>query len=107
MNHPADQRLVEAVQTGDEVAAGQALADGADPNVTVGRLRGSVLAEAARSGLLGIVGLLVDAGARIGPADPYSASPLRAAVLEAHVTWCSPLSPTGRSRLSLPPDRVC
>jgi ankyrin repeat protein len=84
MNHVADQRLVDAVQAGDEVAVGQALAGGADPNVTVGRFRGAVLAEAARSGRLGIVGLLVDAGARIGPADPYTASPLRAAVFEAH-----------------------
>jgi ankyrin repeat protein len=84
MNHVADQRLVEAVQAGDEVAVGQALAGDADPNVTLGRFRGSVLAEAARSGRLGIVALLVGAGARIGPADPYTASPLRAAVLEAH-----------------------
>ncbi|MGC4750564.1 ankyrin repeat domain-containing protein [Micromonospora sp. DT201] len=84
MNEAADQRLVDAVQAGDEVAVGQALADGADPNVTVGRFRGSVLAEAARGGRLGIVGLLVNADARIGPADAYAASPLRAAVLEAH-----------------------
>ncbi|MGX4690718.1 ankyrin repeat domain-containing protein [Streptomyces sp. JNUCC 63] len=85
MNSAVDQRLVEAVRAGDEVAVGQALADGADPNVAVGRFRGSVLAEAARSGWLGIVHLLMDAGARVGPADPYTASPLRAAVLEAHV----------------------
>ncbi|MFI1195340.1 ankyrin repeat domain-containing protein [Micromonospora sp. NPDC020750] len=84
MNEAADQRLIDAVQAGDEVAVGQALADGADPNVPVGRFRGSVLAEAARSGRRGIVGMLVNAGARIGPADPYTASPLRAAVLEAH-----------------------
>jgi ankyrin repeat protein len=84
MNHAADQRLVESVQAGDEVAARHALADGADPNITAGRFRGSVLAEAARSGRPGIVGLLVNAGARVGPADPYTASPLRAAVIEAH-----------------------
>ncbi|MEV4500304.1 hypothetical protein AB0J84_32020, partial [Micromonospora arborensis] len=84
MNEAADQRLVDAVQAGDVVAVGQALADGADPNVTVGRFRGSVLAEAARGGRLGIAGLLVNADARIGPADAYAASPLRAAVLEAH-----------------------
>lgn len=84
MNEAADQRLVDAVQAGDEVAVGQALADGADPNVTVGRFRGSVLAEAARGGRRGIVSLLMDAGARIGNADPYTPSPLRAAVLEAH-----------------------
>lgn len=84
MNETADQRLIDAVQTGDEVAVGQALSHGADPNVPVGRFRGSVLAEAARSGRRGIVGMLVNAGARIGPADPYTASPLGAAVLEAH-----------------------
>ncbi|WP_405433869.1 ankyrin repeat domain-containing protein [Micromonospora sp. NBC_00617] len=84
MNEAADQRLIDAVQAGDEVAVGQALANGADPNVPVGRFRGSVLAEAARSGRRGIVGMLVNAGARTGPADPYTASPLRAAVLEAH-----------------------
>lgn len=84
MNEAADQRLIDAVQAGDEVAVGQALANGADPNVPVGRFRGSVLAEAARSGRRGIVGMLVNAGAPTGPADPYTASPLRAAVLEAH-----------------------
>jgi uncharacterized protein len=66
------------------VAVGQALADGADPNAGVGRFRGSVLAAAAYGGWLGIVGLLVDGGARVGPADSSTASPLRAAVLEAH-----------------------
>lgn len=85
MNDAADQRLIQAVQAEDEVAVGQALADGADPNVAIGRFRGSVMAEAARSGRLKIVQLLMDAGARIGPADTYTASPLRAAVLEAHV----------------------
>jgi hypothetical protein len=84
MNHSADQRLVEAVQAGDEVAVGQALADGADPNAGVGRFRGSVLVAAAYGGWLGIVGLLVDGGARVGPADSSTASPVRAAVLEAH-----------------------
>lgn len=84
MNSADDQRLIEAVRAGDEVTVGQALADGADPNVTIGRFRGSVLAEAARSGWLGIVHLLMDAGARIEAAAPYTASPLRSAVLEAH-----------------------
>lgn len=40
MNSADDQRLIEAVQARDETAVGQALADGADPNVTVGRFRG-------------------------------------------------------------------
>ncbi|MFE0631588.1 ankyrin repeat domain-containing protein [Streptomyces sp. NPDC058864] len=84
MNSADDQRLIEAVRAGDEVTVRQALADGADPNVAVGRFRGSVLAAAARSGQLGIVQLLMDAGARVEAADPYTASPLRSAVLEAH-----------------------
>jgi|GEM_PF-2042512 len=84
MNHDADQRLIEAVKTGDEMAVARELAGGADPNVTVARFSGSVLAEAARSGRSAIVRMLLDAGARVGPADPHTASPLRAAVLEAH-----------------------
>ncbi|MEV0394979.1 ankyrin repeat domain-containing protein [Polymorphospora rubra] len=84
MNPDVVQRLVEAVRAGDEVAVGQALADGADPNAMVGRIRWSVLADAAREGRLGIVARLVDAGARVGPADPYDVSPLRAAVRETH-----------------------
>jgi ankyrin repeat protein len=84
MNHDADQRLIEAVKTGDVAAVGQALAGGADPNATVARFRGSVLAEAARSGRSAVVGMLLDAGARVGPVDPHTASPLRAAVLRAH-----------------------
>lgn len=84
MNEAAEHRLVDAVQAGDEAAVGQAHAGGADPNLAVGRFRGSVLVEAARSGRLRIVSLLVNAGARIGPVDPHSASPLRAAIVEAH-----------------------
>src|SRR5262249_9452670 len=84
MNHAADQRLVDAVQAGDEVAVAQALADGADPNAEVGRFRGSVLIEAARSGRLGVVGLLVNSGARIGPVGHFHVTPLRVAMLEAH-----------------------
>ncbi|PZG22603.1 hypothetical protein C1I95_04905 [Micromonospora craterilacus] len=101
MTEAADQRLVEAVHAGDEVAVGQALADGADPDVTVGRFRGSVLAGAAGSGWLGIVGLLVDAGARIGPADPYTGSPLRAAVIEARADVVQFL--VGRGALAVEP----
>ncbi|MEU4093245.1 ankyrin repeat domain-containing protein [Streptomyces sp. NPDC026673] len=86
MNSADDERLIEAVRAGDEVAVGQALADGADPNVAVGRFQGSLLAAAARSGRLGILQLLTDAGARVEAADPYTASPLRSAVLEAHAT---------------------
>ncbi|OHV63655.1 ankyrin repeat domain-containing protein [Pseudofrankia sp. BMG5.36] len=85
MRHGADQHLVEAVRSGDETAVGQALADGADPDVKAGRFRGSVLAEAAGAGRLEIAHRLVGAGARVGPADPYSASPLRAAVDGANV----------------------
>ena len=55
MKQTADQCLVEAVLAGDEVAVGQALADGADPNIPVGRFRGSVLAESAGAGRLEIV----------------------------------------------------
>ncbi|WP_406315805.1 ankyrin repeat domain-containing protein [Streptosporangium sp. NBC_01639] len=84
MSHDADQRLIEAVNAGADAAVAQALSLGADPNITVGRFRGSVLAEAARSGRSGIVRLLLDAGARVAPADPHGTSPLRAAVLEAH-----------------------
>jgi ankyrin repeat protein len=42
------------------------------------------LIEAARSGRLGVVGLLVDAGARIGPFGDFHVTPLRVAMLEAH-----------------------
>jgi ankyrin repeat protein len=84
MNHDADQRLIEAVKAGDDAAVEQALALGADPNVTVGYFRGQILAEAAGSGRLGVVRLLLEAGAGVGPANSYSASPLRAAVLQAH-----------------------
>lgn len=105
MNHDADQHLIEAVKAGDEVAVGHALAYGADPNVTVARFRGTVLVEAARSGRLGIVQLLLDAGAHVGPADAHTASPLRVAVLEAHSHVVQSLiahgalatEPTGRS----------
>ncbi|MGI5239920.1 ankyrin repeat domain-containing protein [Dactylosporangium sp. CA-139066] len=83
MNHDPDQRLVEAVRAGDEVAVARALADGADPDASVSRFQGSVLIEAARSGRSGVVGLLVDAGARIGPVGHFNVSPLRVAVLEA------------------------
>jgi ankyrin repeat protein len=83
INH-ADQQLIEAVQAGDEVAVAQALADGANPDTAPNRFRGSVLIEAARSGRLGIVSLLVDAGARIGPFGHFNVTPLRVAMLEAH-----------------------
>jgi hypothetical protein len=76
MSQAADQQLIEAVRSGDEVAAGQALAGGADPNVTVDRHE-PVLTMAARGGPLETVRLLVEAGARVGP------SPVRVAVLEA------------------------
>lgn len=85
MTDAADRGLIEAVQAGDEAAVGRALAAGADPDALVGRLRGSVLNDAARNGRRGIVGLLVDAGAHIGPAGRFHASPLRTAVLEARV----------------------
>jgi uncharacterized protein len=84
MNDAADQQLIEAVQADDEVAVTQALADGADPNASVSRYRGSVLIEAASGGRLGIVSLLVDAGARIGPFGYFHVTPLRVAMLEAH-----------------------
>ena len=83
MNQAADQRLVEAVQTGDGVAVARALAEGADPNAAVGRFRGSVLIEAARSGRLEVVRLLVDAGASVGPVGQFAVTPLRVAILEA------------------------
>jgi hypothetical protein len=84
LNRVADQCPVEAVQAGDEAAAGQALADGADPNTAVWHTCESVLVEAARGGDPGIVRLLVGAGARAGPAGPHTTSPLRAAVARAH-----------------------
>ncbi len=84
MKRTADQLLIDAVQAGDEVTVAQALAEGAEPNATLGRNRGSVLVEAASSGRLGIVRLLVDAGAHVGPSGYFDVSPLRAAVLEAH-----------------------
>jgi ankyrin repeat protein len=83
MNQTADHDLIEAVRSGDDGAAGRALADGADPNATVERPDGLVLAMAARGGPMETVRMLVEAGARIGPADPGTASPLRVAVLEA------------------------
>ncbi|MDT3443554.1 hypothetical protein [Pseudofrankia sp. BMG5.37] len=66
MKQAADQRPVEAVRAGDEVAVGQALADGADPNILVGRFRGSVLAEAAGSGRLEIVDMLEELNRQLG-----------------------------------------
>lgn len=84
MNHAADQQLVEAVQAGDEAAVAQALADGADPDAAVSQYRGPVLIEAAHNGRLGIVGQLVDAGARVGPFGYFHVTPLRVAMLEAH-----------------------
>ncbi|BCL12555.1 ankyrin repeat domain-containing protein [Micromonospora sagamiensis] len=112
MNNDVDQRLIEAVQAGDEAAVGQVLADGADPDVAVGRFRGSVLADAARTGRRGIVGRLLDAGARIGPADPYTASPLRVAVIEAHtdvvrfLVSCGALAAEPATRSSVLTDAV-
>jgi len=84
MTHDIDQRLIEAVKAGDEVAVGHALASGADPDVMVARFRGSALVEVARSGRLPIVQLLLDAGARAGCTHGYAATPLRVAMLEAH-----------------------
>ncbi len=84
MNDAANPYLVEAVQAGDGAAVARALADGADPNAEVGRFRESVLIDAARSGRLEIVGLLVDAGASVGPVGRLNVTPLRVAMLEAH-----------------------
>lgn len=84
MNQAADQQLIEAVQAGDEAAVAQALAEGADPNTAVSRFGGSVLIDAARRGQLGVVRLLVDAGARVGPVGPFNVTPLRVATLQAH-----------------------
>lgn len=83
MNQAADQHLIAAVRNGDGKAVAQALADGADPNVRLGRFRGSVLIEAARSGRLEVVRLLVDAGASVGPVGRFHVTPLRVAMLEA------------------------
>ena len=84
MNRAADHQLIEPVQAGDEMAVAQAVVDGADPIASVSRYQGSVLIEAARSGRLGVVGLLVDAGARIGLFGYFHVTPLRVALLEAH-----------------------
>lgn len=43
-----------------------------------------MLIEAAHTGRLGIVSLLVDAGARIRPFGYFHVTPLRVAILEAH-----------------------
>lgn len=84
MNRATSQQLIEAVQAGDEVEVARALADGADPNTAVSRFGGSVLIEAARNGRLGVVGLLVDAGAGIGPLGHFHVTPLRVAMHAAH-----------------------
>ena len=84
MNHIANQHLIEAVRAGGGAAVAQALADGADPNAEVGRFRGIVLIEAARSGQLRTVGLLMNAGASIGPVGHFNVAPLRVAMLEGH-----------------------
>jgi len=86
MTTPASLRLIAAVPDGDEAAARLALADGADPNAVsrVGPSDQPVLARAARDGRLGIVRLLLRAGARVAPPNPYQASALRSAVLRWH-----------------------
>lgn len=84
MDHDLAGRLVDAVEAGDDAGVEHALTLGADPNVTAGPFRGSVLSSAAGSGHLRIVRLLLDAGASAGSVDPHTWSPLRAAVFEAH-----------------------
>jgi ankyrin repeat protein len=76
--------LIEAVRAGDEAGVGRALAAGANPDVAAGPFSGPVLVEACVLGKLGVVRLLLDAGAAAGPADPGRLSPLRAAVSEGH-----------------------
>ncbi|MEV4710344.1 ankyrin repeat domain-containing protein [Micromonospora sp. NPDC049374] len=84
MNHVANQHLIEAVRAGDGAAVTLALAGGVNPNAEVGRLRAPVLVEAARGGRLDIIGLLVNAGASVGPVGHFNVTPLRVAMLEAH-----------------------
>ena len=84
MSDAVDQSLVEAVKASDAVAVARALADGADPNAAVDRFGRSAIIEAAHRGRLDVVGVLVDAGACVGPVGHFQVSPLRVAMLEAH-----------------------
>jgi hypothetical protein len=85
-------RRIAAVQAGDDVAAGRVLAEGAGPDVMVGRFRRSVLNKAARSDWLGIVGPSVYAGAHVGPAGRFNVWP---PCWRRTRMWCDTSSPAG------------
>lgn len=85
MNEDINQRLVAAVKAADSDATLRALSNGADPNTSTGRFRGSVLDEAAAAGSTEIVQLLIDSGANIGPGDGLRATPLAVAVMGSHI----------------------
>ncbi|MGA4687765.1 ankyrin repeat domain-containing protein [Micromonospora sp. AB353] len=80
-----DAGLVAAVRAADPAAAAKALADGADPDSAASRFTVTVLSEAASTGLLEIVHLLVDAGASLRARRPQYESPLRSAVSNGHL----------------------
>jgi ankyrin repeat protein len=77
--------LVAAVLARDGQATAQALRDGADPDTSMGRFRGSVLELASSAGATSIVELLLDAGAHIGPSSDWRASSLQSAVRGSHL----------------------
>lgn len=81
----ADVRLGAAIVDGDVSGVAAALADGADPDVLVGRRHSwGGLVESARAGRAEIVRLLLDAGASVAGAGRYRATPLRVAAVSGH-----------------------
>jgi hypothetical protein len=88
MSDPDDQRLLDAVQAGDEDAARRALADGADSDATLGRPRSSVLNEAVYAGRLELLRLLVEAGAGIGTVDRLKCRRCVSRSSRHMWTWC-------------------
>lgn len=80
-----DAQLVAAARADNPTAVAKALADGADPDSAASRFTETVLSEAASTGRLEIVRLLVDAGASLRARRPQYQSPLRSAVSNGHL----------------------
>lgn len=80
----ADIQLSAAITGGDAAGVEAALADGADPDVLVGRHGWGGLVESAWAGRADIVQLLLDAGAAVVGVGRYRATPLRVAAGAGH-----------------------
>lgn len=80
-----DAELVAAVRAANSAAVARALAEGADPDSAASQWTVTVLSEAASTGQLEIVHLLVDAGASLRARRPQYQSPLRSAVSNGHL----------------------